>query len=50
MAAHYVVERAIQEGQTVRELAFAGDSVRLSGQVDYPDNAMSPLNGFPWNA
>jgi len=36
---HESVERA-------REFVFAGDNVRLSGQIDYPSSA-SPHDGFP---
>lgn len=31
---------------TVRELVFAGDGVRLAGQIEYPDRPV-PSNGYP---
>jgi len=36
MASNYVVLERDQPTQGVRELAFAGDGVRLAGQIDYP--------------
>jgi uncharacterized protein len=45
MAANYYLESTTKTNQ-VREIIFAGDGVRLAGQVDYP--ATPPLaDGFP---
>lgn len=43
MASNYVLERTRQTDRA-RELAFAGDFVRLSGQINYP-NTPPPLSG-----
>lgn len=45
MAANYTVQDK-SLGERSRELVFAGDGVRLSGQIDYPD-APLPSDGFP---
>ncbi len=45
MAANYVLESTNRPNQ-VRELVFAGDNVRLAGQMDYPA-APAPVDGFP---
>jgi uncharacterized protein len=46
MAANYVVER--RSAHNLRsEIVFAGDSVRLAGQVDYPPVAHPENRGFP---
>lgn len=45
MTANYVVQDKTASDQT-RELIFAGDDVRLSGQVDYP-TITPPPDGFP---
>ncbi len=36
MASNYVVLESTQPTEAVREIAFAGDGVRLTGQLDYP--------------
>lgn len=41
MASNYVLEQT-RQSERVRELAFAGDNVRLAGQMDYP-NTPPPL-------
>jgi uncharacterized protein len=46
MASNYVLERA-HEVESVREIAFAGDGVRLSGQIDYPHMAPRRSSGYP---
>jgi uncharacterized protein len=45
MAANYFLESTTKADQ-VRELVFAGDEVRLAGQIDYPA-APPPADGFP---
>lgn len=46
MASNYVLERTHDADSTARELAFAGDGVRLAGQIDYPQ--ITPVgSGFP---
>lgn len=42
MAATYVIERQAH----TREIAFAGDGVRLAGQIDYPQSPR-PERGYP---
>jgi pimeloyl-ACP methyl ester carboxylesterase len=46
MAASYIIERACAVDQTC-EIAFAGDSVRLAGQMDYPQSAPALGSGYP---
>jgi pimeloyl-ACP methyl ester carboxylesterase len=46
MAATYVIERLCPQTQT-RDLAFAGDGVRLAGHIDYPSNPMPMGRGYP---
>lgn len=46
MAASYIIERACAVDQTC-EIAFAGDGVRLAGQMDYPQNAPALGSGYP---
>ncbi len=43
MASNYVLERTHEAEGVTYELAFAGDNVRLSGQIDYP--AKAPFSG-----
>ena len=45
MTANQVLEGGITTERTI-ELVFAGDNVRLSGQVDYP-NSPPPADGYP---
>ncbi len=45
MTANYVVQDKTTSDKT-RELIFAGDDVRLSGQIDYPHMAV-PADGYP---
>jgi alpha-beta hydrolase superfamily lysophospholipase len=45
MTASYVTQ-GIFEGERTRELVFAGDNVRLAGQIDYP-HSPTPAAGFP---
>jgi len=45
MAASYALEHTSRDRQT-REVTFAGDSVCLAGQVDYPGMPL-PINGYP---
>jgi uncharacterized protein len=46
MAANYVIERS-QQGGLARTLYFAGDGVRLAGQIDYPFSAPDYTGTFP---
>jgi pimeloyl-ACP methyl ester carboxylesterase len=46
MVATYVIERACSETLTC-ELAFAGDGVRLAGQMDYPATITATGKGHP---
>ncbi len=41
-----VKREALSELSVARELTFAGDEVRLAGQIDYPVTSRTP-NGFP---
>lgn len=43
MASNYVLERTHEAEGVTHELAFAGDGVRLAGQIDYPSKA--PVSG-----
>jgi alpha-beta hydrolase superfamily lysophospholipase len=43
MAANFVVESTSQVTR-VREIVFAGDQVRLAGQIDYPQH--TPISGY----
>jgi alpha-beta hydrolase superfamily lysophospholipase len=45
MAANYVLESVTEASQS-REVIFAGDNVRLAGQIDYPTSA-PPRSGYP---
>ncbi|RMG72497.1 MAG: hypothetical protein D6711_12840 [Chloroflexi bacterium] len=46
MAASYVIERACAANKS-SEIAFAGDKVRLAGQIDYPQTAPPLGSGYP---
>jgi len=46
MASNYVVLENPHKTESLRELAFAGDTVRLAGQIDYPE-ADSYVASFP---
>jgi hypothetical protein len=45
MASNQAVRSTVNVAET-KELAFAGDGVRLAGQIDYPQMAR-PVNGYP---
>lgn len=46
MAANYVLESVAEASQS-REVIFAGDNVRLAGQIDYPVSP-PPRSGYPF--
>ncbi len=46
MAANYIIERACSKSLTC-QLAFAGDGVRLAGQIDYPKANHQAGQGSP---
>lgn len=46
MASNYILERAVHADQ-VREIAFAGDCVRLSGQINYPQTHATTNGTYP---
>ncbi|MFW5691016.1 MAG: alpha/beta hydrolase family protein [Chloroflexota bacterium] len=46
MAVSYVIEGSCQQTR-MRQLAFAGDGVRLAGQIDYPTTPRPPDRGYP---
>jgi len=46
MASNYVLERALQT-QNSREISFAGDGVRLAGQMDYPSAPPDSSGTYP---
>lgn len=46
MAATFIVERACSDGRLC-EIAFAGDNVRLAGQIDYPGQPAPIGHGYP---
>ncbi|MEQ8675998.1 MAG: hypothetical protein RLP44_20260 [Aggregatilineales bacterium] len=46
MASNYVVLEGTHRTESVREIAFAGDTVRLAGQIDYP-TTQTLTTGFP---
>lgn len=48
LAANYIesLNKVVTPAVPSREVVFAGDNVRLAGQMDYPATPM-PLNGYP---
>lgn len=46
MASNYVLERT-RQAERVREIAFAGDRVRLAGQINYPDTPPPMSGNYP---
>jgi uncharacterized protein len=47
MVSHNLLERADQVVGQTRQLTFAGDGVRLAGQIDYPETSPPSKAGYP---